>query len=105
MNIGCISNCELKNKCGTYFYNALWKRQISCVKNCLDTDYCGEKGNWALYRPLYGVDDEQIVSECCVCSSDYNQEITAMLTRYHSGANVTTKKIDVLFCPKCGRKL
>ena len=42
---------------------------------------------------------------CKICNSDYNQEISAFLTRYHSSSEQTTIKISVKFCPNCGRKL
>ena len=43
--------------------------------------------------------------ECSVCSSDYNQEITSILIRYHTPNSTSRKIIETKFCPNCGRQL
>lgn len=52
------------------------------------------------------IDENKIRSAGCeYCNSDYDQEITAEVTRYHSTGDTSWIPIRVIYCPNCGRKL
>ncbi|MFA5675426.1 MAG: hypothetical protein WDA65_02790 [Christensenellales bacterium] len=42
---------------------------------------------------------------CAVCSCEYHQELCAEVVRYHSSDFATQEKVDVHYCPVCGRRL
>ena len=48
---------------------------------------------------------KEIDKDCGICSSDYNQEITSVLIRYHTSNSSVSKVIETKFCPNCGRRL
>ena len=57
----------------------------------------------AYMKLLQEIEDKTIGCNCC--SGDYHQEIEAYVTRFHSSSDQTTIRIDVNFCPNCGREL
>lgn len=61
------------------------------------------KDHEAYMKLLQEIEDKTI--GCNYCSGDYHQEIEAYVTRFHSSSDQTTVRIDVNFCPNCGRKL
>lgn len=69
------------------------------------------RGQRVKTKPVDDAIEENIVwqpeatKECEYCATDYNQEISAMLTRYHSSDNQSMLCIPVYYCPYCGRKL
>jgi hypothetical protein len=42
---------------------------------------------------------------CAVCSCEYHQELCAEVVRYHSSDFATQEKVDVHYCPNCGKRL
>ena len=50
-------------------------------------------------------EDKIRIGGCEYCSGDYDQEITAEVTRYHSSGYESWYPISVIYCPNCGRKL
>lgn len=82
------------------------ERALATLQDLLDNSIFTSRIDFALEVAIEALREKQEREKgCAVCSCEYHQELCAEVVRYHSSDFATQEKVDVHYCPVCGRRL